>query len=120
MLFHYGNCKNEIHELKRRETDLVNQIQELKAMYDYSVGVQETEIARLKLKRNVTCECKDLSLEHAALNSEIVAQDIEMVRIKKENEELKADLKRFKKNAKAKREVDRANTFVIHSQAPRI
>lgn len=51
MLFHYGNCKNEIHSLKRREEDYLKQIQELKALYDYQVGVLEKDIAELQ-KRN--------------------------------------------------------------------
>lgn len=47
MLFHYGNCKTEISNLKQREEALMNQIQELKALFDYQVGSLEIEISQL-------------------------------------------------------------------------
>ncbi len=47
MFFHYGNCKSEIQELKLRNLDLMNQVQELKALFDYQVGTLEIEISQL-------------------------------------------------------------------------
>lgn len=44
MLFHYGNCKKEIYALEGRNLDLMNQIQELKALYDYQVGILEKDV----------------------------------------------------------------------------
>lgn len=62
MLFHYGNCKNELHyltqlkvdnekriqQLEKEVLDLMGQVQEGKIFFDYQTAILETEVKELK------------------------------------------------------------------------
>lgn len=55
MLFHYGNCKQDIERLKAEKsilsgqiTRLLGEIQEQRGVFDYRVAELEKEIASLK------------------------------------------------------------------------
>jgi len=67
MLFHYGNCKNELYDLKQLKElqakkigqlegeviSLLGRIEEAKAVYNYQVSELESEIERLKVPPKV-------------------------------------------------------------------
>jgi len=112
MLFHYGNCKTEISNLKQRESDLMHQIQELKALYDYQVGTLEIEISQLTEEAGLrVAEIKSRGELIDQLRQEIGARkcvadscEEEIKALKSANKSLVEENKRLeKKNAKPKK-----------------
>ncbi len=93
MLFHYGNCKNElfvlkqlnsqhckkINDLDRQVVTLLGQVQEGKAMYDYQVALLEREISALKSELGARkCVCETMEKEIASLNEIVSKKDDEL------------------------------------------
>lgn len=98
MLFHYGNCKNDlyeltqlkhthekrIHELSVLNTDLMNQVQEGKAMFHYQTMDLEKQIERLKVELG-SRKCVMDSCEE------------QINKLSQENDYLKRDVERLSK-----------------------
>lgn len=79
MLFHYGNCKSQIASLESQNRSLLNQVQELKALYDYQVGMLE--------KKN-----SDWQSIYDDLHNEKIDLEVCIEECKKYNAILKAEL----------------------------
>ena len=93
MLFHYGNCKTDIQDLKQRNVDLMNQVQELKALYDYQVGILEKENAELKDENSFRRQHMIDSLkQEAEVHATIIHLQDERDELNKQNALLKAEL----------------------------
>ncbi len=107
MLFHYGNCKKEISGLEKRNLDLMNQVQEQKALYDYQVGILEKDAKAYEadishLKGQVTDHKNEIAILEADLikvqdmytlvdiSRDVYISDVE--EWKKQNAILKAEL----------------------------
>ncbi len=104
MFFHYGNCKSKIQELECRNVDLMRQVQELKAMYDYQVGILEKDVkafeadvsyfkGQVGVLEEENAELKALSETNLKDNVRILAKSIRMA---KEKDDLNTDIASLK------------------------
>lgn len=115
MLLHYGNCKKELHELTQLKidnlkrinqldihiTDLLNQIQELKAVHHYQTFELEKQITILKSelgsRQCVVDTCAILSKKNEELNSQLVSNSFLKRGLEEENRSLRDEIERLRK-----------------------
>lgn len=131
MLFHYGNCRNDVESLTKDKTKLtkeiadlnsqivtlIGEVQESKAVYNYQVGELEKKIQELQSNLDehkcfVECEHGDadssqddvvlkLSQDNTKLNDQVTYLEATNNDLSKQNANLLAEIESLRKDFKA-------------------